>query len=970
MPSQLLRGSAAEVTTNLSLAFNGTVPSNPIYASYTAEFTRVGEFALANAFAASFANVSNAALTTQVLSNLGVTAATIGTASYAALATAVETAFAAFPNARGQVGLNLARLLSGLESDTTYGAAATAWNNNAAATFVYASNTANTTSTTLAAINAPVAVTRSLSAGIDNLTGSAANDTFVGMVNGTTIGLTNFDSLDGGAGNDTLTFIKTDAGALDITPALTGISVQSIESVVLSTASGSISADTTLTGISGVTTLTATAATGGLTLTAGSGVNVAGTATTVGANSITVTGGRDVTISSSGGTSGNISIGGSTAAAGASGVVTVTDSHTQTADTSYGTISVNGGTTVSVTQSASGSVNTTATLGAVTVTGRAATTAVTVNQTRAATASSSVFGVVNGNVDITDSNASTAADTIATVTLSNYGTGTIRSDALTSLTIGGGGATTVQTTGTAVAAGPLAVTLTAGVTSLTTTSAAKYSGVTINTTATSGATLGTLTVGADATSLSVSGTGTTITTLSGSGITAITASGSGALSIGSAIGTGVSFTGADGNDSVVLSSGFTKAVSMGAGNDTVTYGGAAGTGGSVDAGAGVDTIIMTSAQAVAASADATFNSKFTNFEAVRISDALSGTVTMPGLSNASTVTLAAASGTGTLDGLATGGTLNLLAGSQNITVNVRDAQFNAADSLTVNLSSTSALTGNTLTVANVETIAINAPDAASAGSTAVRHAVTLSGASATKTITVTGNNGFDIAGNGSAVTTFDASGVVANGTADTAALLAVTYTSAVTSTTATVSITGGAGNDTLVGSAAKDVIVGGAGADSITGGAGSDTLTGGTGNDIFVFGSTDSTVSSFDVINDLRAGDTIQWSGGTINLASAATGTATTAAISSLGVATFDTVANVNVATLAGKILALNNTLGAAGTSVTFTHDGNTYVFIDTTAGTDGTSSAGVVIQLVGVALPATATPASTGATGLTGLGG
>jgi hypothetical protein len=135
MPSQLLRGSAAEVTTNLSLAFNGTVPSNPIYTSYTAEFTRVGEFAMANSFAAAFSNTSNAALATQVLTNLGVTATSIGSSSYATLASAVETAFAAYPTARGQVALNLARLLSGLEADVTYGAAATAWNNNDAKAF-------------------------------------------------------------------------------------------------------------------------------------------------------------------------------------------------------------------------------------------------------------------------------------------------------------------------------------------------------------------------------------------------------------------------------------------------------------------------------------------------------------------------------------------------------------------------------------------------------------------------------------------------------------------------------------------------------------------------------------------------------------------------------------------------------------------------------------------------------------------
>ncbi|MFN5723538.1 MAG: hypothetical protein ACK47O_06945, partial [Betaproteobacteria bacterium] len=196
MPSQLLRGSAAEATTHLTLAFNGTVPSNAIYSSYTAEFARVGEFALANSFAASYANETNAALTTRVLTNLGVTAATIGASSYATLASAVETAFAAYPAARGQVALNLVRLLTGLEGDATYGTAAVAWNNNAATAFTYSSNTANTASTTIAALNAPVARSLVLTTGVDTtLVGGAADDTYTAT--GAT--LTSGDQLNGGA---------------------------------------------------------------------------------------------------------------------------------------------------------------------------------------------------------------------------------------------------------------------------------------------------------------------------------------------------------------------------------------------------------------------------------------------------------------------------------------------------------------------------------------------------------------------------------------------------------------------------------------------------------------------------------------------------------------------------------------------------------------------------------------------------
>jgi hypothetical protein len=228
MPSQLLRGSAAEATTHLTLAFNGTVPSNAIYSSYTAEFARVGEFALANSFAASYANETNAALTTRVLTNLGVTADTIGASSYATLASAVETAFAAYPTARGQVSLNLVRLLSGLEGDVTYGVAATAWNNNAAAAFTYSSNTANTTATTLSALGTPTAKTYFLSSGADrgvDFTGGAANDTYEGIQ--ATASTFNFgDILDGGAGNDVLNLmLRPDPSSVD------AVTLRNIETV-------------------------------------------------------------------------------------------------------------------------------------------------------------------------------------------------------------------------------------------------------------------------------------------------------------------------------------------------------------------------------------------------------------------------------------------------------------------------------------------------------------------------------------------------------------------------------------------------------------------------------------------------------------------------------------------------------------------------------------------------------------------
>lgn len=104
------------------------------------------------------------------------------------------------------------------------------------------------------------------------------------------------------------------------------------------------------------------------------------------------------------------------------------------------------------------------------------------------------------------------------------------------------------------------------------------------------------------------------------------------------------------------------------------------------------------------------------------------------------------------------------------------------------------------------------------------------------TINVSGNDGLNLTNTGNTkVTTFDASGVVANDASDTAANMAVTFVSANTSTLATVSITGGEGNDKLTGNAGVDTIIGGKGDDTITASAGNDVSTGGLGNDTFAF---------------------------------------------------------------------------------------------------------------------------------------
>ena len=167
------------------------------------------------------------------------------------------------------------------------------------------------------------------------------------------------------------------------------------------------------------------------------------------------------------------------------------------------------------------------------------------------------------------------------------------------------------------------------------------------------------------------------------------------------------------------------------------------------------------------------------------------------------------------------------------------------------LDKTGVLTGNTVTVANAETVNIDGTDTAANGGAAAINTMTLTAAAATK-VAVTGNNGLNLTATGStAIVDFDASAVVGNSTTaranvaattDSAANLAVTYTSLNATANAAVSIKGGAGNDTLSGSAGAvnvDTISGGAGDDTIQGGSGADVLDGGanaaTGGDTVTY---------------------------------------------------------------------------------------------------------------------------------------
>lgn len=859
--------------------------------------------------------------------------------------------------------------------------------------------------------------TAALTQGLDNLVGGAGNDTFnatevvVGGVAQAT--LTPGDKISGGNGNDTLNITQTGTFSVPV-----NVSVTNVENVNV-TAANTVAIDTT--GWTGVTALninsiggtTATAAattnvvatnvtggtvavTGGLgqTVTTTGAVTLSGaagavstTSSALAAGAVSVNGGTTVDVTANGQTTGTITVGNTTAPTGA---VTVNASVGYADGAVFaGNIAVTGGTTVTVnatgvtaaaaTAAATDSTNSTVALGSVTVTGTDATTAVTVNQANAVTVAAGnadgegKIGISNGQVVINDKNvaSATAAGTISTVTINSFGAlSTVASSALTTLNLSGtgvdltvtdGGLTTAAVTEQAVNVNGLTTTgtvaLDAHITTLNLNASTDAS--TIATLAASGATA--LNIAGDAAVTLNNHTlasGATITVTNSEGVT-----------LGAALGTNTTFTGGEGDDSIVLSANFTKAITLGAGDDTVTYAAQAATG-TVAAGEGTDTIIMSGAQAVAASANSTFNSKFTGFEVLELSSGDVGSINLLGINGVTSVR--AATGTVNLAGLASGGTFTLAGNNVDATVDLTNALFNPADTLNIGLDSSTAVTG-TVTAAGVETINIMAADAADAGSNAVIHTLTLEATAATSVV-LTGNNGVALVNAGNtAITSFDASGVVANGsaTADTAANLGVTFASE--NSTAAVSITGGAGNDTLTGNAGVDTINGGAGNDTIVGGAGNDilsggegndtitggvgidTLTGGAGADVFVFAAGDAGITGTEKVTDFDlalGGDKLVLS--TTTLIANVTASNITSAIN--GAVDLTATVKDGIITLGGADAGLVDTIGelklvfealensGAADTAAIVWGGNTYVITDTIGG-----AANDIIQLVGV---------------------
>jgi len=228
-----------------------------------------------------------------------------------------------------------------------------------------------------------------LTKGLDNVAGTAGNDTIIGSIHATDAELKTLSTLDvvnGGAGVDTLK-VATDGTAVGL-PNMTGVEIVEVESA------GAATVNTTT--VTGITNLNVTKAVGAVTATAGATTDVGVSVKGVAGTTVTVNGGKDVTVTTTDAAA-NIDVG----ATGTDPVGAVTITATGAAavnntDVAMGGIAVGGGKTVSVTQKATSDASAivadgtteTVTQGNVVVTANATTTAVTLKQDAAVTAAS------------------------------------------------------------------------------------------------------------------------------------------------------------------------------------------------------------------------------------------------------------------------------------------------------------------------------------------------------------------------------------------------------------------------------------------------------------------------------------------------------------------------------------------------------------------------------------------------------
>lgn len=353
------------------------------------------------------------------------------------------------------------------------------------------------------------------------------------------------------------------------------------------------------------------------------------------------------------------------------------------------------------------------------------------------------------------------------------------------------------------------------------------------------------------------------------------------------------FTGGAGADMLTVE-GSKVAHTLGAGDDTVVVCDAnlvaLDKGFSVDGGEGVDTLQMTYQIAATMTSDAF--KVFTNFEKLTITDAVSDDLNMAAYTGIGHLTLTQGfdQANKSITNMQSGSTLELTANADEaFEVNVKGATEGTADELNIALTGDTSVAGNTITVAEVETLNVVATDT-NLSNGAVEHTLTLQAAAATS-VTVSGDAGLKLTLTGDKIDTIDA--------------------------------VGNSGGVEIV-----NVLNGGA---TFTGGTGADTVTLGNSNTVFggegadTFNVSHTEVNKLSEIKDFGVGDTIKM------------GDFTT----SLGKALVSVDSNANLANYVELA-----TQGAKGVAW-FQYAGDTYVVgNDGTAGFDATAD--FIVKLSG----------------------
>lgn len=632
--------------------------------------------------------------------------------------------------------------------------------------------------------------TFTLTAGVDNLVGTAGDDIFSAVndeADKSVLGA--FDSIDGGAGNDTLniTDTATAAGAKFSFPA--DFSMKSVENVTIATTGAieiDLSANADVVSIKG----DARGEAGG-TVTASGNTDVA--LTVAGDATATVDGGKAVSV---------------TADAGATNV---------TGD-SLTSVTIKGGSGATIDNTAADTKHTTA----------KGTTLTSVVLDGVDDSSKAFASTIKGE-GLTDVTVKGATQNVHTVTITNAKEGHSLNIHVDGTGYKADGVAEVQTVIKDENATSMTVEASGEKNSLALTGSTKLENLTIT---------GDAALTLKAEDLAA------LKAINGSAA-------NGALTLGDLNEATVDVQTGSGNDSFTINATDKVTVDAGAGNDVVTLGAVIAAGSSIDLGAGDDTLLSANGSVVASTKDATtvidggdgFDSvsaslinagnaaQFHNFEALDLTAAVTG-FDFDLLTNSAieALTLSGSNEEASIKNVAAGVDLRVSGDNDEntTTIIVKDAASGDADAFSVTLNETAdAAATAKLTVNGIENLTVEATGAGDGDNTLqvtddALQSLTITG-SQNLNLTFAGTNGTNGA-DGGAVKLIDGSAATGDLTIDT------THVTADDKLGLTVKTGSGADSITLAGKATVDA---GAGDDTITSSAQGGTFTGGDGKDTF-----------------------------------------------------------------------------------------------------------------------------------------